>query len=120
MSRILDIGSRKYTTVESIDEIGAGGAYHEYEIYKSCEDGEKHILSKINFQKGPIKESGINGCHNEDLISIVIDRLRCFQQGDYKCRENALAITKLEEALMWLRTRTENREKRGVEGTHIV
>lgn len=36
-----------------------------------------------------------------------------------RCRENSMAITKLEEALLWLRKRTMGREQRGVEGTHI-
>ena len=31
-----------------------------------------------------------------------------------------MAITKLEEALMWLRKRTMGRENRGVEGTNKV
>ena len=43
-----------------------------------------------------------------------------FQDSEFECRENAVAITKLEEALLWLRKRTIGREKRGVEGTHIV
>lgn len=42
------------------------------------------------------------------------------QDSAYKCRENAIAITKLEEALLWLRKRTMNRERRGVEGTSRV
>ena len=71
----------------------------------------------MNFQNGPIKEAGVNGVMNEDLIAIVIDRMQGFQNGDFKCRENALALTKLEEALMWLRKRTQDREDRGVEGT---
>lgn len=33
------------------------------------------------------------------------------------CRENSLAITKLEEALHWLEARTKNRKAAGVEGT---
>ena len=57
---------------------------------------------------------------NEDLIVMVIDRLESFQDSEFKCRENAVAITKLQEALMWLRKRTEDREARGVEGTYQV
>jgi hypothetical protein len=60
---------------------------------------------------------GVNGVFNQDLIGMVICRLEHFQNSDFKCRENAMAITKLEEALMWLRKRTVNREKRGVLGT---
>ena len=71
----------------------------------------------VRFQNGPIGESGVNGCHQEDLLAIVIHRLRGFQSGEYACRENALALTKLEEAMHWLNHRTSERQKRGVEGT---
>lgn len=72
------------------------------------------------FQNGPVKENGegVNGITHEVLLAILIDRLQGFQSGPYKNRENAVAITKLEEALMWLHKRTLDREARGVEGTH--
>ena len=72
----------------------------------------------IKFQYGPISEVGVNGITNEALLAIVIDRLRGFQTSRFSCRENALALTKLEEAMMWLHKRTLDRERRGVEGTH--
>lgn len=34
------------------------------------------------------------------------------------CRENSIAVTKLDEALMWLKKRKEDRTARGVEGTN--
>lgn len=74
----------------------------------------------LNFQNGPIGEVGVNGITNEALLAIVIDRLNYFQEGKYKCRENAIAITKVEEALQWLHSRTLERIQRGVEGTHAV
>ena len=49
-----------------------------------------------------IKECGVNGVNNEDLINMVIERLEHFQRSEYACRENAIAITKLEEALLLL------------------
>lgn len=54
----------------------------------------------------------------EDLIIMVITRLEHFQRSQFGCRENTIAITKLEETLMWLRKRTMDREQRGVEGFH--
>lgn len=98
--------------------------YCPYEVKKHCNDykelEDNGILCEIHFQEGAIKEFGVNGVCNEDLINMVIERLECFQNSEFKCRENALAITKLEEALLWLRKRTMAREQRGVEGTHIV
>ncbi|GAG13736.1 unnamed protein product, partial [marine sediment metagenome] len=75
------------------------------------------LLAYIPFQKGPVKEHGINGIHNEDLLCIVIDRLESFQKGEYACEENEVALNQLKIALMCLRTRTIRREKTGIEGT---
>lgn len=72
------------------------------------------------FQRGPIKEVGVNGLTNEALLAVVIDRLRGFQSGPFSCRENAIALTKLEEAQHWLQSRTRARVARGVEGTNVV
>lgn len=73
----------------------------------------------LNFQVGPIGEVGVNGVTNEALLAIVLDRLGFFQQGEFKCRENALAITKIEEGMLWLFARTLARIHRGVEGTRV-
>lgn len=102
------------------DGPGAGGASHEYEIsgwsHPDAPEGACYTLLK--FQNGPINESGINGITQEVLLAIVADRLRSFQAGKFACRENALALTKIEEAMHWLHSRTLSRMQRGVEGTH--
>lgn len=115
--RTLEIGTRKYTRVAAMDTPGQGGANHHYDTFRVDDD---QLLGTVKFQNGPIKEAGVNGVMNEDLIAIVIDRMRGFQSGDYACRDNAIALTKLEEALMWLRKRTDDREARGVEGTNTI
>lgn len=71
-------------------------------------------------QNGPIAEQGVNGLTQEVLLEIISDRLRSFQKGPFSCRENALALTKIEEAQHWLHSRTLARMQRGVEGTHTV
>ena len=122
-TRTLEIGSKKYTQIICLDEKGEGGACHEYEVLPVLPlNGSDDFspLAKVSLQNGAIKENGVNGCHNEDLIAIVIDRLQCFQNGDFACRENALALTKLEESLLWLGKRTNDRINRGVEGKSIV
>ncbi len=95
-----------------MDEPGVGGACHEYEL--RIPDGHS---TRISFQNGPIKENGINGLTQEALLAIVMDQLRAFQRGPFSCRENALALTKLEEAQHWLHHRTRERMARDVEGT---
>ena len=97
------------------DERGQGGANHSYYIAHS---GVQIQPLYIDFQNGPINEVGVNGLTNEVLLAILIDRMQGFQSGPFACRENALALTKLEEAMMWLHSRTKDRMERGVEGTH--
>lgn len=112
--------SHKYTNVYASEYIGPGNAHHEYDIAHKEEGKPDKWLATLKFQDGPIKEAGINGIMDENLITIVIDRLQGFQSGPYSSRYNALALTKLEEALMWLQKRTRDREARGVEGTHKI
>lgn len=115
--------------IKVLDDEGAGGANHLYQIESfntksnaSCpftsRYGSPADHSTVLFQNGPIGEVGVNGVTQEALLAIVIDRLRSFQKGQFSCRENAIALTHIEEALMWLQRRTVARIKRGVEGTH--
>jgi len=103
-------------TITVVDEPSHGGANHVYEI----SGFDDKTAARVEFQNGPINEAGVNGLTHEALIAIVIDRLRAFQGGKFACRENALALTKLEEALHWLLHRTRARMSRGVEGTHAA
>lgn len=102
-------------TISVTDEPGAGGANHRYEI-RGFDD--PFTLMVISFQDGPIPENGVNGVTQEVLLAIVADRLRSFQAGPFSCRENAIALTKIEEAMHWLQQRTLSRMRRGVEGTN--
>lgn len=113
-------------TITVLDEPGAGGANHAYEI--SGFDTASNVSpftglgaanrALILFQNGPIRDVGVNGITGEAMAAIHIDRLRAFQAGPFACRENAIALTHFEEGLMWLQRRTRIRIARGVEGTH--
>lgn len=59
-----------------------------------------------------------DGTTNEELLAILIDRMQ-FLNAAFPCRENSIAITKLDEALLWLNKRTADRKARGVEGKQI-
>lgn len=67
---------------------------------------------------GGVSELGPNGAFVEHVIEAAVNRLEFYQSTQFRCRENALAITKLEEALLWLGSRTARREAAGTEGTH--
>jgi hypothetical protein len=98
------------------DTAGHGSVHHHYSITST--DANFHVPLDICFQNGPINEVGINGVTHEALLAVLIDRLRCFQAGPYACRENALALTNIEQGLLWLHARTRERMFRNVEGTH--
>jgi len=91
---------------------------HHFQIKEASYIRESNnILSSITFQQGPVKENGLSGIFDEDLLSILICRLEHYQQSEYRCRETAVALTKLEEAFLWLNKRTIERTNRQVEGT---
>lgn len=100
--------------ITAVDAQGNGGAHHHYAIDV---DGSETYGVDIHFQNGPIGEVGANGVTNEALLAVVADRLRSFQEGPYRCKENACALTHIEEALHWLHARTLSRMNRGIEGT---
>lgn len=79
---------------------------------------------QIEWQDGPLAVDGQrrepNGAFVEDIIQAAVGRIQFYNETKFKCRENSLAITHLQEALHWLQHRTADREARGVEGTHAV
>lgn len=118
-------------TVTADDQPGVGGACHLYMVRgfnteRNASDpfvaryGQGSDHTTILFQNGPIAEVGVNGITHEVLLAIVADRLRSFQDGAYKCKANACALTHIEEAMHWLQQRTLERMRRGIEGTHVV
>lgn len=91
---------------------------HKYEL-ASFEGGPAQMLQFI--EKIPVAEGSkelrtVNdGTTNEEALKVLIDRVQ-YLNGKFPCRENAIVITKLEEALMWLNKRTADRQTRSVEG----
>lgn len=79
----------------------------------------------IEWQNGPLgrgeDRKAANGAFVEGVIQAAIGRLEFYQTANkrkFACRENAIALTHLETALLWLEKRTADREEREVEGTH--
>lgn len=77
----------------------------------------RNDVNSLSFtlQNGPVKEVGVNGCQ----VDTVIEAAKAIVEGlnaKFPCRENAMVITKLDEALMWSAKRKADREARGVEG----
>jgi hypothetical protein len=111
----------KLNRVYSEGEVGPGGAFHEYgieEIRDTTEDF-RNVILEIKFQKGARgSEGSVTGVLDGDLLEIVRDRLTAFQKGNFATDENEHALRHIEEALMWMNKRAEDRFEKGVLGTY--
>lgn len=95
---------------------------HKYELDNFESDGVQTLsfIKKVPTSPGSSElESVMRGTTNEEVLLVLIDRLYYFQ-NKMPCRENALIITKLEEAAMWLDKRAMNRHSRGVLGKNVA
>lgn len=92
-----------------------------YEVVDGKGIVETEESLKINFVRGSkLADEDVEkrvGTLHEHLLSMMIHDLK-FKNGLVPSREGALVITKLEEALHWLRARQIDRVKREVVGTY--
>ena len=76
----------------------------------------------IDWQNGPLgrdaERQEPNGAFVETVLAAALQRIQFYNDTQFRCRENSLAITHIEEAMHWLQARTAERERRAVEGTH--
>ena len=89
---------------------------HKYLLGHFEKEEEQHNEVLQFIEKDIAMNTINNGTTNEEVLAVLIDRLR-FLGEKLPCRENAIAITRCEEALLWLNKRTADRQARGVEGT---
>ena len=104
------MGSENHTKIIKEDD-------NTYDIVKVS---NSTAMVSIKFQNGATQETEINGIFMEDLLHIVKDRLEGFNQGKWRCKENSMAITNIEEALLWLNKRTADRKDSGKCGSSEV
>ena len=104
-------------TVYRLGDPGPGGACHDYDIRPVGFESQLALV-EIAFQKGPRNDpSARQGVLDCDLLEIVRDRLKAFQSGPMASEYNAQALIHVEEALMWMNRRVEDRIERQVLGT---
>jgi hypothetical protein len=72
-------------------------------------------IVKFTIQSDPIREVGINGVQALDMLKYIKCLFESLNEA-FPCRENALTITKIEEAIHWQEARTRDRMRRNVEG----
>lgn len=80
----------------------------------------KGIAPTVSFtiQSDPISEVGVNGVQALDMLKYVKCLFESLNEA-FPCRENALSITKIEEAIHWQDARTKDRQRRMVEGQNL-
>lgn len=110
-------GAETDTVIRVVDAPGAGGAHHEYAIQWLHPEAQfVNGECRIKFQNGPVREYGVNGVTQEQLLAIVADRLDCFQRGPFPSADNAEALELVLKAIDVLHRRTRDRVARNVEG----
>ena len=82
-------------------------------------DSEAQPPQSISFYEKNEDGTEQGGTTLEEVLTVAIARLQDLNSR-FGCRENSVAITKMQEALMWLEERTKDRIKRGVEGQHVA
>lgn len=90
---------------------------NEHRLY-AFKDDSLEASQKISFYE--MGGDGIepnNGTTLEEMLRVSIERLNDLNRR-MPCRENSIALTKMQEALLWLNERTRERRNRGVEGKH--
>ena len=98
------------------------GAKYKVPTFKvtneGIEDGEG---IEIIFCKGNKEDANVlrqEGLFTETLIQTAKQYLESVNVGNMATRETSMVITKLDEALMWIAKRAEDRKLRGVQGTY--
>lgn len=104
-------------------DIQEAGYQYQLPMYKVTNEGieDSNFVLPINFCKGNKNDETLlrqEGVFVESLLETCVDRLKTVNQGELSTRETAIAITKIEEAVMWLEKRSKDREIRRVQGTY--
>lgn len=89
---------------------------HRFELKDFNEGGPSQF---VDFYEKAVEGDDVPGTTIEEMLRVSIARLKILN-ARFSCRENSIAITKMEEALMWLNARTADRIARGVEGKHLA
>lgn len=90
---------------------------HNYFLQTMLHGDLPDAMVPLHFYKMREDGSKIDGVTNEEVLRVLIHRMEALNQK-LPCFENSQTLSNLKGALNWLEARTEQRVKRGVEGTH--
>lgn len=83
--------------------------------YTESVNNKKYL--DIRFQDGSMAANGKNGALIEDVLIVAYAKLNEYNQ-ELPSRYSSLALTNIEEAILWLTARRAEREYRQVDGTY--
>ncbi len=72
----------------------------------------------IAWQRGPLNEAGRNGAFLIEVLEACEHQLAYYQDSQFACEENAVALSHLNGAIAMLRSRRDRRATEGTLGTH--
>lgn len=104
-------------------EVVEPGYFYTLPEYDVTDQGlvDSHYAFAIKFCRGDKNNPSIDrqtGVFVESLLETIVHRLKTVNVGELASKETSVAITKVEEAILWLGKRSEDRRVRGVEGTY--
>lgn len=104
--------------IKTITE-GASYALPSYFITdEGIQDGDEFVLNLCKGNKSDNTALRQPGLFIETLLQVCKEYLETVNVGHLSSRETSTAITKIDEALMWLNKRAEDRKRREVQATY--
>jgi hypothetical protein len=82
------------------------------------EDAERGTIDLCRGNKADSSAPRQEGYFTESLLQVCKQYLEGVNKGELASRETSMAITKIDEALMWLNKRADDRKLREVQGTY--
>lgn len=111
-------GTQEKITITADEPDQRDGSSHNYNLAVTNQNNECLVSALLAFQQGPKNDPDhVPGFTDAALLAVLIDRYRGFQKGPFACRENAIVLTHLETAALWIKERANDRAARGVMGT---
>lgn len=86
---------------------------------EGIEDGAGIVILLCKGNKANPTVFRQEGVFTETLLQVCLEYLTSVNKGDLASRETSMAITKIDEALLWIGKRAEDRKRREVQGTYL-
>lgn len=115
--RASDGGFNHKLKVVATGKVSGGGAHNVYVVEETHRP--ERIIARVGFHNSQLAEIGGIGITDEVLLAIVADRLEGFQRGPFASYENDGALQSVNDALEFLKHRTNQRIAHGVDGQQV-